>query len=108
MVTLFVMSMSSFTFVPLLLGLLDSVRDPQRLVASSTSSSLGLSPPLSFMLKTGLKSLMSIRFLGCLPMPAWAVLAESVSYAKRSALLRVVYLSIILINIDSSEKSIPS
>ena len=61
---------------------------------------------------------MSILFLGCLPilhttyyihiLPAWAVLAESVSYAKSSALLSVVYLSIILISIDSSEKSIPS
>lgn len=40
-------------------------------------------------------------------MPAWAVLAESVSCAKRSALLSVVYLSIILVSIDSSEKYMP-
>ena len=47
---------------------------------------------------TGLKLLVSILFfVGCLPIPAWAVLAESVLLlcAKISALLTVVHLSII-------------
>eukprot|EP00967_Tisochrysis_lutea_P101227 scaffold151720_cov39-Tisochrysis_lutea.AAC.1 len=38
-------------------------------------------------------------------MPAWAVLAKSVVFAYSSALLSVVYLSIVLISTDSSERS---
>ena len=72
------------------------------------SPHLLIATPLLPIVNTGLISLVFIRFFGCLPMPAWAVLAELVLYANINALLSVVYLSITLISIDSSKKSMPS
>ena len=46
--------------------------------ASRVSLELGASSSLSMLSKSGRKSLVSIRFLGCLPMSAWALLDESV------------------------------
>ena len=50
---------------------------------------LGASVSLSVASKRGRKSLVSIRFFGCRPMSAWALLAVSVELPKCAAFTRV-------------------
>ena len=58
--------------------------------------------------KIDLMSFTSILFFGCLPMPAWAVLEVSASFAKSRALLRCANLSSVRANTAFTEILYPS